>query len=89
MGLSSPSHVVPKLLTENQVLSEPTHSRSELTTEESLDYINVYINGYGRPWTSSDLDPRMWPSLDKLQVVARHRLGLRITWLIDSARDHG
>ena len=58
--LSSPSHVVPKLLTENQVLSEPTHSRSELTTEESLDYINCYINGYG--WTSSDLDPRMWPS---------------------------
>lgn len=66
--LSSPRHVVPKLLTENQVLSEPTHSRSELTTEESLDYINCYINGY-----DDRGHPRTWtrgcgPALDKLQV---------------------
>jgi hypothetical protein len=33
-------------------------------------YISWYINGYGGPWTSSDVNPRIAPSMDKLQVLA-------------------
>jgi hypothetical protein len=52
---------IPKLLIENQVLGERTESQSELTTEEPSAYINRYINGYERPRTSSDQNPKMTP----------------------------
>jgi hypothetical protein len=38
---------------------ERTDSRSERANSESLAYINWYINGSGRPWTSLDMIPEM------------------------------
>jgi hypothetical protein len=38
---------------------QPAGRRSESATEEPLIYISWYINGYGRPWTSLDVNPKM------------------------------
>jgi hypothetical protein len=35
--------------------------RSEPATEDPLVYIHSYINDYGRPWTSSDVNLRIRP----------------------------
>jgi hypothetical protein len=45
------SSVSPRALNRATVLATPAN-------EEPLAYINWYINGYGRPWTSLDLSPR-------------------------------
>jgi hypothetical protein len=46
-----------------------------------LIYISSYINDYGRPWTSADVNQGLGLSTDKLQVVARCCLRLQIKWL--------
>jgi hypothetical protein len=48
----------PKQQSENQVLGRGTAGRSP-RTRNALIYINWYINGYGRPWTSSDVNTNM------------------------------
>jgi len=47
------------------------------------DYIHRYINGHRRPGTSSDPDQRFSPHPEQPPEVVRHRLRLRITWLIN------
>jgi hypothetical protein len=51
----------PKLLTTNQVLGERTNNGQSSRPKCTLAYINCYINGCGRPWTSLDLNPEMRP----------------------------
>ncbi len=49
--------------TENQVLDKRIRGPSEPANEEPAGfYISYYINGYGQPRTSSDLDPTIRPS---------------------------
>ncbi|MGH3780817.1 MAG: hypothetical protein ACRDRO_09380, partial [Pseudonocardiaceae bacterium] len=50
-----------KLLTENQVLDERILGPSVPANETRRIYISYYINGYGQPRTSSDLDRRIRP----------------------------
>jgi hypothetical protein len=59
-----------KFLTQNQMLAAVHSAGRSPRTRSALTYINWYINGYGRPWTSSDPNPTMRPTTDKLQVVA-------------------
>ncbi len=44
--------------------------------KDLLAYISCYINGYGRPRTSSDLDPRIRPDLGQ---IAGSRGTVRVT----------
>jgi hypothetical protein len=53
-----------------------TSSRSEPAVQDPLTYINRYIDGYGRPWTSSDLNPKMRPGPGQ---IAGSRAGLLAT----------
>jgi hypothetical protein len=50
-----------KLLTQNQVLGTHTRAGQSPQTTSSRVYINWYINGYGRPWTSVDPNLTMRP----------------------------
>jgi hypothetical protein len=58
----SRSTPIPKLLTKNQMLGVLHTTDQSPRPKSLLVYISWYINGYGRPWTSSDPNPRMRPN---------------------------
>ena len=45
-----------------------------------LIYISWYINGYGRPWTSSDVNPRISPVHGQIAGFYGGCMRLRIKW---------
>jgi hypothetical protein len=53
--------VVEKHLTQNQVLGGRKSNRRSQRPRRAPAYVNWYINGYRRRWTSSDPNPTMRP----------------------------
>jgi hypothetical protein len=67
--IHTPSSPASKPLTKNQILGERTESRSEPANDKPPAYINWYINGYGRPWTPSDVNPRIRPVHGQIEGI--------------------
>jgi hypothetical protein len=60
-----------KLLTQNQMLIR-RHPTGQTARAKNLPiYINWYINDYGPPWTSSDVNSRMTPNHGKFADSSR------------------
>jgi hypothetical protein len=55
------TEAVGKLLTRNQMLAKGRPSVTTPRPKNHLLYISWYINDYGRPWTSSNGNPRIGP----------------------------
>jgi hypothetical protein len=53
--------LVEKHLTQNQMFGGRRTTGHSLQPESLLTYISWYINGYGRPWTPLDMNPKMRP----------------------------
>ena len=77
--------LVEKHLTQNQMFGSWQTAGRSLRPRSRLSYISWYINDYGRPWTSSDPNPKKGPTTDQYARSGGCCFRLRIRWLADKA----